>query len=119
MAGCAIALSLATGTALAADGQLKFKATRDIAIDQATGKPRKPTAAVVATLVADLRQMTRRPLAAQASVRKDGARSIRLDGGEGGVMLARPRSDGTFELRCVFSFDEAIQFLGLVADNAQ
>jgi hypothetical protein len=31
-------------------------------------------------------------------------------------MLARPRADGSFDTRCVFTFEEGAEFLGLVAD---
>jgi hypothetical protein len=30
-------------------------------------------------------------------------------------MLARPRADGSIETRCVFTFEEGAEFLGLVA----
>jgi hypothetical protein len=32
-------------------------------------------------------------------------------------MLARPGDGGTFETRCVFTFDEGASFLGLVEDD--
>jgi len=33
-------------------------------------------------------------------------------------MLARPADDGTFETRCVFTFEEGAEFLGLVEDDS-
>jgi hypothetical protein len=47
-----------------------------------------------------------------------GGTSIDLEGGYGGVMLARPNPDGTWETRCVFTFAEGAEFLGLVEDNS-
>ena len=38
--------------------------------------------------------------------------------GSGGVVLARPNADGTFETRCVFTLEEGAAFLGLVEDNS-
>ena len=64
MASCALVLSLAVGAADAADNSVKFKATRDIAVDSATGKFRKPNAAEIEKLVADLKAMTKQPSAA-------------------------------------------------------
>jgi hypothetical protein len=47
VASCALALSLGVGAADAADNSVKFKATRDIAVDSVTGKFRKPNAAEI------------------------------------------------------------------------
>ncbi len=118
MASCALALLLGVGAANAADISVKFKATRDIAVDSATGRFRKPNAAEIEKLVADLRAMTKRPVAtAMASTARDtGGITAKLDGEFGGVVLARPRADGSIETRCVFTFEEGASFLGLVAD---
>ena len=35
------------------------------------------------------------------------------------VVLARPNADGTSELRCVTTFEEAAEFLGLVEAAGQ
>jgi hypothetical protein len=43
-----------------------------------------------------------------------GGVAVDLDGGFGGVMLARPSADGSWETRCVFTFEEGAAFLGLV-----
>lgn len=118
MASCALALSLGGGAADAADDSVKFKATRNIAVDSATGKFRKPNAAEIEKLVADLKAMTRHPVAtAMTSTARDtGGITAKLDGEFGGVVLARPRADGSIETRCVFTFEEGAAFLGLVAD---
>ena len=49
---------------------------------------------------------------AQERTVSSGAIAVSLDGG--GVVLARPNGDGTFETRCVFTFEEGADFLGLV-----
>jgi hypothetical protein len=115
MAGCALALSL--GAAQAADSSVKYTATRAIAMDSATGKYRKPNAAEVQKMVADLKSLTRQPeaVAMTATARGTGGVTARLNKEFGGVMLARPRPDGSLETRCVFTFEEGAEFLGLVA----
>jgi len=118
LASCALALSLGMGTAAAADNGVKYKATRAIAVDSVTGKFRKPNDAETLKLVSDLKAMTRQPVAT-AMVRtahNTGGVTAKLDKAFGGVMLARPRADGSFETRCVFTFEEGAEFLGLVAD---
>jgi hypothetical protein len=54
-----------------------------------------------------------------ATARNTGGVTARLDKAFGGVMLARPRSDGSIETRCVFTFEEGADFLGLVASTAK
>ena len=49
----------------------------------------------------------------------NGGVGLDLDGGFGGTILARPTADGTMETRCVFTIEEATEFLGLVIDNSQ
>jgi hypothetical protein len=100
MASCALALSLGMGAADAAEKSVKYAATRAIAMDSVTGKYRKPNAAEIDRLVSD-------------------GVTARLDKAFGGVMLARPRSDGSIETRCVFTFEEGADFLGLVASTAK
>ena len=118
LASCALALSLGAGTADAADNSVKYKATRAITLDSATGKLRKPSAAEIDKLVSDLKTMTRQPVATAmvGTARNTGGTTAMLDKAFGGVMLARPRADGSFETRCVFTFEEGAEFLGLVAD---
>ena len=118
MASCALALSLGAGAADAADKSLKFTATRAIAMDSATGKFRKPNAAETEKLVVELKAMTRQPVATAMTrtAGNTGGITARLDKAFGGVVLARPRADGSIETRCVFTFEEGAEFLGLVAD---
>ena len=42
-----------------------------------------------------------------------------LKGRFGGVVLGRANADGTTEVRCVFTMEEAEEFLGLVASTSQ
>jgi hypothetical protein len=117
MASCALALSLGIGAANAADTSVRYIATRAITMDSATGKFRKPNAAEIEQMVAELEAMTRQPVAT-AMVRTahdTGGITAKLDKDFGGVMLARPRADGSYETRCVFTFEEGAEFLGLVA----
>lgn len=118
LASCALALSLGVGTADAADNSVKYKATRAIVVDSATGEFRKPNAAEIEKLVTDLKSMTRQPVATAmvSTARNTGGITAKLDKAFGGVMLARPRADGSFETRCVFTFEEGAEFLGLVAN---
>jgi hypothetical protein len=44
---------------------------------------------------------------------------IELKGAGAPVAIARPRSDGTMEVKCVTSMAEAADFLGLVEDDTQ
>ncbi len=44
---------------------------------------------------------------------------MKLDGEAAPVMIARPNADGTTEVLCVTSFEEAAAFLGLVEDVAK
>lgn len=117
MVSCALALSLGAGAAGAANDGVKFTATRAIAVDSATGKFRKPNAAEIEKLVSDLKAMTRQPVATAmvSTARNTGGITAKLDKAFGGVVLARPRADGSIETRCVFTFEEGAEFLGLVA----
>jgi len=118
MVSCALALSLGVGAADAAEKSVKFTATRAIAMDSATGKFRKPNAAETEKLVAELEALTRQPQATAMTptARNTGGVTAKLDKAFGGVVLARPRADGSFETRCVFTFEEGAEFLGLVAN---
>lgn len=117
MASCALALSLGVGAADAADRSVAYTATRAIAVDSATGKYRKPNAAETKKLVAELKALTRQPVATamRPTARNTGGVTANLDKAFGGVVLARPRADGSIETRCVFTFEEGAEFLGLVA----
>jgi hypothetical protein len=96
-----------------------YVATREITVDKQTGKVRKPTTAETQELVATLRQMTSRSTEGlTAKTLPNGTKQVTLEGRFGPVTIARPLADGTMEVRCVTSFEEAADFLGLV-DAAQ
>jgi hypothetical protein len=122
-AACAVAIAmLASGTAFAQQGQGKTKkyvATRDITVDKQTGQLRRPTADEVEALVTQLTQMTNRSTEGLQQVAGTNGISIDLQGRFQSVILARPAANGTSELRCVTTFEEAAEFLGLVEDAGQ
>ena len=43
----------------------------------------------------------------------NGMKLVNLEGRFNGVVLGRANADGTTEIRCVFSMEEAAEFLGL------
>jgi hypothetical protein len=94
--------------------QKKFKATKEIILDQATGTLRKPTPEETDLMVAQISSLTNRStegLTVQQSAQ--GGEMMDLDGRFGGVVLGRAKADGTTEVRCVFTMEEAVAFLGL------
>jgi energy-converting hydrogenase Eha subunit F len=96
-----------------------YAPTREITVDKQTGKVRKPTAAETQELVATLSSMLSRSTEGlTARTLPDGARQVTLEGRLAPVAIARPRADGTMEVRCVTSFDEAAEFLGLVESSS-
>jgi hypothetical protein len=97
----------------------RYRATRAIVVDRQSGQRRMPTAVEVAELVNTLTVLTARPTDNAPAVAGTTGTTVGalVDAGFGGVVLARPNADGTFETRCVFSFDEGAEFMGLVAEN--
>ena len=100
--------------------QKKYKATRPLSVDRDTQRLRMPTQEEINETVSNLTRMTNRPteMPQQASA-ETGAVTVDLEGGFSGVVLARPNEDGTWETKCVFTFEEGLEFLGLVPDDAQ
>lgn len=107
-----------TGTKSTNASPKKYKATREIVVDQQTGQPRMPTQVEVDEVVANLSQLTNRPEDLPSSEAAGGAVAVDLAGGYNGVVLGRPGSDGGFETKCVFTFEEGAEFLGLVEDTS-
>ena len=68
--------------------------------------------------VASLSVLANRPEDLPQTSAAAGGVAIDLEGGYGGVMLARPNPDGTWETKCVFTFAEGAEFLGLVEENS-
>lgn len=101
-----------------APNQKRFKGTRPIVVDQQTGQQRLPNQEEVDEVVASLSVLTNRPENLSQTPTTSGAITVDLEGGFGGVMLGRPNADGTWETKCVFTFAEGAEFLGLVEDNS-
>ena len=98
----------------------KYISTREITVDKQTGKLRKPNDQELADLVSSLSQMLDRPTDnLQVTTLKNGGQSVELDGAFAPVAIARPPTDGSMEVRCVTSMEEAADFLGLVEDDTQ
>ena len=117
--GLLLAMMSAPGTsAQGTQGRAKkYKGTRAIVVDSTTGQLRLPTQQEVDQAVQGLSSLTPKPVEdAQQTTLSNGAVAVALDGS--GVVLARPNGDGTFETRCVFSFEEGAEFLGLVEDDS-
>jgi len=92
----------------------KYKATKEVIRDQATGDLRKPTEAETDAMVAQISQLTNRSadgLTQMPSTK--GGTVMNLEGRSQGVVLGRANPDGTTEVRCVFSVEEAAEFMGL------
>jgi hypothetical protein len=122
----ALCLALVTVWSPAASAQQnpgqakKYNPTRAITVDDQTGALRLPTAQETQTLVDRLVALTNRSTdGLQVSSLPNGVAALNLDGRFAPVMLARPNPDGTSEVRCVTSFEEAADFLGLVEDKSQ
>ena len=100
--------------------QKRYKATRPIVVDQQTGQLRMPTRQELDETVASLATLAKRPTEGlQQTALSNGAIAVDLDNGYGGVILARPKGDGTWETKCVFTVEEGAAFLGLVEDKSQ
>lgn len=95
----------------------KFRATRPIVVDAATGQPRLPNEQEVAEVVAQLDALTQRSETLTPTTASSGLMKVDLEGGYAGLMLARPDGRGGFETLCVFTFGEGADFLGLVAEQ--
>ncbi|MEO5742390.1 MAG: hypothetical protein ABIS29_17530 [Vicinamibacterales bacterium] len=92
----------------------KYVATREIIFDKAAGKLRLPTAEETQALADQISSLTSRSsegLTVGRSAR--GGRMMSLEGRFAGVVLGRALVDGTTEVRCVTTLEEAVEFLGL------
>ena len=120
---CLALMSAWSLTASAQDNQRrnkKYVATRPITVDPQTGTLRLPTPQETEALVDSLIEMTNRSTEGlQLTTLANGTKAVDLDGRFQSVMLARPGDDGMWELRCVTTFDEATEFLGIVEDKTQ
>lgn len=107
-----------TGTKSSNASQKKYKATREFVVDKQTGQKRLPTQEEIDEVVANLSQLANRPENLPPSEGAAGAEVVDLEGGYNGVVLARPGADGGYETKCVFTFEEGADFLGLVEDTS-
>lgn len=119
-AGSSDGVAASTNPKIAQKTQKRYKPTRAIVVDQQTGQLRMPTKQEVDEVVANLATLANRSSEGlQQTSLSGGAVAVDLDGGFGGVVLARPRGDGAWETKCVFTIEEGTAFLGLVEDNSQ
>ena len=96
----------------------KYIATKEIVLDAATGKLRKPTVEETQALVDQISALTNRSTEGLTAIRhQNGMKSMSLQGRFSGVILGRANEDGTTEVRCVMTLEEAIDFLGLEEDT--
>lgn len=123
LSGIVVALAIGTVALSRTSTQAQKKtyvATREIIQDRATGKLRKPTAQETEEMVDQLKSLTNRSTKGLTfKQHANGMGSVDLEGRFGGVVLGRANSDGTTEVRCVFTMEEAEEFLGLVASTSQ
>lgn len=92
----------------------KWTGTKAIIFDAETKSLRKPTAAEVAQMVQSLRQLTTKPARISPKMAANGvSQQGDISGAFAQVLVARSRADGSVETKCVQTFDEAAQFLGL------
>jgi hypothetical protein len=124
-----VLIAAAGGTPLTASGSdgseqaakaKRYKGTRAFVVDKQSGEVRLPTLEEVDEVIANLSAHAQRPAESLAQTsHASGAVGVDLDGGFGGVLLARPSGDGTWETRCVFTLEEGVEFLGLVVDESR
>ncbi len=116
----ALLATLAT-SALSAQGQgrnRKYVGTREIIVDAQSGQLRRPTAEETQQLVDNLVTLVNQSTENLNPVPATSAVGLDLDGRFASVALARPNPDGTTEVRCVTTFEEGAEFLGLVEDTS-
>jgi len=98
----------------------KYVATKEIVLDQASGKLRKPTEAETQALVDQISTLTNRTMdGLTVRQHQSGMKSMALDGRFGGVLVGRALENGTVEVRCVMTLEEAVDFLGLEESVSQ
>ncbi len=95
----------------------KYRATREIIYDKATGTLRKPTAEETDAMVTQIGSLTNRSTVGLTSTQTANGTKMDLQGRFNGVTLGRATAGGGTEIRCVFTLEEAIEFLGLEEDQ--
>jgi hypothetical protein len=95
----------------------KYVATREI-IRDANGQLRRPTVEETQALVDQINVLTNRSIEGlTVKQQQNGMKSVSLAGRFSGVVLGRANADGTTEVRCVMTLEEAVDFLGLEEDT--
>ena len=98
----------------------KYVATREIIFDKASGALRLPTTEETQALVDQISSLANRSTdTLTVSRTASGARMMSLEGRFGGVVLGRALADGTTEVRCVTTLEDAVEFLGLEESISQ
>jgi hypothetical protein len=96
----------------------KYRATKEIILDKATGTLRKPTQEETDAMVAQISSLTNRSTEGlNTTSSANGTQMVDLQGRMGSVVLGRATADGGTEVRCVFTFEEGADFLGLEEDQ--
>lgn len=93
-------------------------ANQKIKIDPQTGRLRTPTVEEARAIVETIEGLTNRSskgLKVQRTA--DGGRMVDLQGRFQTVVVAKPNPDGTNEIKCVTSLEEATAFLGIDASK--
>jgi len=98
-----------------AKGAVMYVPTKAIVIDAKSHQARKPTATEVDQLMVTIKPLANQGKAHQAQKTASGSLSLHIGDSNDYVVLARPAANGTSETRCVSTFDEAVEFLGLKA----
>ena len=110
----AIATSIALPRTSSQASPKKYRATKEIVLDKTTGKVRKPTQEETDAMVSRISVLTNRSSEGlSVNQSSNGMKSMDLQGRFNSVMLGRANADGTTEIRCVFTIEEAADFLGL------
>jgi cytoskeletal protein RodZ len=116
--GGTLILSRDTSQASTQRQQKRYIATREVIADETTGQRRKPTAEEIETIVAQVTALTNRSTEGLTPTsRPDGSTMVNLENRFSNVTLGRVNEDGTIEVRCVTSMEEAAEFLGLVEEG--
>ena len=96
------------------NGKKNYVATKEIIFDKATNKLRKPTPEETQAMVEHISAVTNRSSEGLTGKQlPNGATQVNLKGRFSGVAVGRAHADGTTEVRCVTSMEEAAAFLGL------
>ena len=118
LVGAASLVVVLSGAKSSNAAQKRYKATRAIVVDKQNGQRRMPNQEEIDQVVRNLSELANRPENLPETQTAGGAVIVDLEGGYGGVMLARPSDDGNWETKCVFTFEEGAEFLGLVEDTS-